>query len=201
MTTPATITSVFCQLLRNPLQLQRLQKELRESFKETNDIQGDRLSKLPFLNGCIHETLRLLPSVNSRLSTRVSPGLEVEGISVPTGTIVSANIYTMSRSPLYWADPNSFEPERWFDNGPGSKYENDNRSASKPFLLGPRGCPGKHMALSIIRLVLAQLAFRYDLEMMNKEFDWERDVDMGLFFENYRHVFVRIRAWQRTQNV
>ena len=198
MTTPATITSVFYQLLQNPLQLQRLQKELRENFKETNDIQGECLSKLPFLNGCIHETLRLSPSVNSRLSTRVSPGLEVEGTSVAIGTVVSASIYTMSRSPLYWADPNSFEPERWFDNGPGSKYENDNRSA---FLLGPRGCPGKQMALSTIRLVLAHLAFRYDFEMVNKEFDWERDVDMGLFFENYRHVFVHIRVWQRTQNV
>lgn len=195
------MAAIFYELLQNPLQMQKLQQELRGRFKEADEIQGECLSKLPFLNGCIHEALRLLPPVQSRLATRLSPGLEVDGISVPIGTIVSANIYTMSRSPLYWADPNSFEPERWFDNGPGSKYENDNRSASKPFLLGPRGCPGKHMALSIIRLVLAQLAFRYDLEMMNKEFDWERDVDMGLFFENYRHVFVRIRAWQRTQNV
>jgi cytochrome P450 len=139
---------------------------------------------------------RELPSVQ-----QVSPGLEVEGFFVPAGTIVSANVYTMSRSPLYWADPSSFEPERWFDNGPGSKYENDNRSASKPFLLGPRSCLGKQMALSTLRLVLAHLAFRYDFEMVNKEFVWERDVDMGVSFENYHRVLVHIKTWQRKQNV
>lgn len=62
-----------------------LQEELRSNFKNQEMITGHRVLRLPYLNGCIQESLRLLPPVNGKISSRISPGTVIDGIFVPRG--------------------------------------------------------------------------------------------------------------------
>lgn len=177
-TTATTLSAVFYFLLKDPQQIQKLQQELRRRFKNLDEVNGNALLKLPFLNGCIQEALRLLPPANGKGTNRTSPGAFVDGIYVPSGVNVSADMYSIQRSPKYWFESEQFRPERWFDNGPGSAFENDVRSAHRPFLLGPRVCLGREIAMQSLRILVAKVVFQYDLEMVDREkYVWEKETD------------------------
>lgn len=109
-------------------------------------------------------------------------------------TVYPPLVYTISRSSKYFAEPDRYAPERWYDKAPGSKFENDVLSASTPFLLGPRVCLGRELAMQIARLVLARLVWLFDAEMLNaQEFDWERDCDSSYLWLGHQ-VKVRLHA-------
>lgn len=65
--------------------MENLQNELRSTFKNLDAISSQAVSQLPYLNGCIQESLRLIPPVIGKLSTRISPGATIDGIFVPPG--------------------------------------------------------------------------------------------------------------------
>ncbi|KAH8593796.1 cytochrome P450 3A19 [Bisporella sp. PMI_857] len=186
-TTAATLSAIFYHLLRDPIRMGQLKSELRNTFSHVDDITGSRLLNLPFLNGCIHEALRLLPPANGKGTNRTSPGAMVDGTYIPAGVNVSADMYTIQRSPKYWAQPEEFRPERWFDNGPGSAFENDVRSSHRPFLLGPRVCLGKEVAMQSLRLAVAKLVFSFHFDITGqKVLTWETDIESSYLWIGYQ---------------
>ncbi|QBZ53332.1 hypothetical protein PoMZ_09009 [Pyricularia oryzae] len=150
------------------------------------DVTATATLKLPYLGAVIQETLRLLPPINGRGSHRISPGALVDGIYVPAGVMVSADPWSIGRSPRYWAEPHAFRPERWVpgeqDEGP---WRTDVRSAWRPFMVGPRVCIGREMALQSIRLMVSKTLVEMDLEMVNKDFVWERDAANDYVWYNF----------------
>ena len=185
-TTATTLSAVFYYLLGDSIRMQRLKVELKSRFSHEDEITGSSLLSLPFLNGCIQESLRLLPPANGKGTNRTSPGALIDGVYIPAGVNVSADMYTIQRSPLYWVEPEEFRPERWFDHGPGSIFENDVRSCHRPFLLGPRVCLGKEVAMQSIRLIVAKLVFSFDLVSASKQdFVWEKDVESSYLWIRY----------------
>lgn len=192
-TTAISISGILYQILREPSHMARLQKEVRDAFKNTDEMEGSALHHLPWLNACINESLRLLPPINTRFTGRTSPGTTISGLFVPPGVFVSADIYTIQRSPEYWADATAFRPERWIETEPDSIYAGDVKAAFKPFLLGSRACIGRQMALQTLRLILVHIAFRYDFSMVDRdEFVWERDVPSSLVWTDYRKINVQL---------
>ncbi|KAJ6282208.1 cytochrome P450 [Bipolaris maydis] len=191
-TTAMTMTATFYQLLRNPEYMAAVQSELRNAFPSQESITADGLAKLRYLPSVIFETLRLMPPINTRFADRTCPGTEINGIYIPKGTVVSANVFSMQRMSEYWAEPLSFRPERWFDNGPGTLFEHDNREAYKPFLSGTRGCIGKEMAYQTLRISLGHLLYRYDYTMVNTDLDWDRDVPSAVSFQRFKCVQVNV---------
>ncbi|KAF4778716.1 cytochrome P450 3A19 [Colletotrichum scovillei] len=195
-TSATTLSAVFYHVLRDPDHYQRVQGEVREAYSSISDITAQSVLRLPYLNACIQETLRLTPPINGRGSHRISPGAMIDGLYVPKGVNVSADIWTIQRKPEYWALADKFRPDRWLDNGPGTVFEHDEVGGLtyRPFLVGPRVCIGREMALQSIRLTVAKVAFSFDLEMANKDtFVWERDAGNDYVWHDY-HVLVRKRA-------
>lgn len=189
----AVISATLYQILREPQHMQRIRNELRDTFSDIGEIGGQQSQKLTYLNACINEAMRLLPPLNFRFVGRVSPGAIVSGLYVPKGVIVSADIFTMQRSELYWAHACEFRPERWLDCGPETPYYHDNKSTFKPFLLGERLCPGKQMFYHVACLMLAKLIFQFDLELLDKnEFVWERDAKGTALWQDYQRLNVRV---------
>ncbi|KAH8803529.1 benzoate 4-monooxygenase cytochrome P450, partial [Xylogone sp. PMI_703] len=186
-TTETAHSAIMYYLLREPHHMKRLQDELHSIFHTLYEITGEKLRRLPFLNGCINESLHLISPVASKFQSRISPGTTIDGIYVPAGTEVFSETHTMQRSAQYWANPSSFCPERWFDNGPGTIFANDKRGAYRPFGSGPRMCIGREVALHSLRLTVSRLAFRYKIEMKNRDtFLGERDVASTAVYSNYK---------------
>ncbi|GAQ03172.1 isotrichodermin C-15 hydroxylase [Aspergillus lentulus] len=186
-TTETSLSALFYRLLSTPGVLEKLQTELFSNFESIEEITGKKLLSLPYLNGCVNESLRLTPAVAGKFASRRSPGAVIEGLYVPIGTEVYTETYTMQRSPQYWHAPDEYRPERWFERGEGSPYAQDVHEAFKPFSSGPRACLGREMALQTLRLTAALLVYRFHLKMVNEDrFVWEQDTDSRMVYSKYQ---------------
>ena len=102
-TTAVTMTYLVWCVLSRP--------EIREKVEEevavlSDDYTDNDLLKLPWLNGIIAETLRLYGPISSALP-RVTPpdGAVLGGISIPGGTLISTQSYTIHRDPELFPRP------------------------------------------------------------------------------------------------
>lgn len=75
--------ATFC-LLKNPDSLQKLTDEVRNAFSSAADMTLRSLARLPYLQACLDEALRLYPPVPGTLPRRVLPqGDIVNGQFIP----------------------------------------------------------------------------------------------------------------------
>ncbi|GLI77212.1 hypothetical protein PoHVEF18_005498 [Penicillium ochrochloron] len=183
-TTSLFFTGVTYFLLDRPETLRLLQEEVRGGFKSVDEIDHNATLGLQYLNAVIEEGLRLLPSIPLGL-TRVSPGAVVDGQYIPKGTVVSTAHWTTAHSEKYFADANTFHPERWLPKHHAQynpKFVDDNRNAARPFSLGTRSCLGMRLAYLESRILLAKLAYTFDWELTNgDQIDWYRDIKLQGF--------------------
>ncbi|KAF4629400.1 hypothetical protein G7Y89_g8747 [Cudoniella acicularis] len=127
-------------LLQEPKSLKILVEEIRNAFKSYNDITPESVISLPYLQACLKETLRMLPS-NLTGFPRLSPGAMVDGEYIPKGVHVQTSILALGRSPRYFHEPLHYRPHRWlpaehplYDD----KFAHDDLKGFFFFILGPR---------------------------------------------------------------
>ena len=94
-TVAATLVYLFYRLARHPEKTQILLAEL-QSIDSIYDFQT--LKRLPYLNGCVYEALRLHPAVPSGgLRDTPKNGVQVSGRSLPGEVTICVPQYTMGR--------------------------------------------------------------------------------------------------------
>ncbi|KAF5559213.1 benzoate 4-monooxygenase cytochrome P450 [Fusarium mexicanum] len=133
--TSITLTYIIWMLIKHPDVDHRLRLELSSLGKSYSNSD---LANLPYLDAVIRETLRIYPPAPSPMP-RVVPksGFELEGVSYPPDTVISAQPYTIHRYEGVFEDPVEFRPERWL-NVPPEKKDRMYR-AFVPFSAGQRG--------------------------------------------------------------
>ncbi|KAH6951291.1 cytochrome P450 [Fusarium avenaceum] len=184
----AALSAIFYHLLWQPQQYKRLQSELHRTYSSADDITCSGLLSHAMLNACINESLRLVPPFNGHASHRITTsGTMIDGVWVPAGTLISADFYSLHRDPSCWAFPDEYRPERWLKEhqGPGTPFENDIRTAWRPFSLGPRVCIGREMALQSIRLAVAKIVYTCDMTLVNRDFVWDRDAGSHYMWHDF----------------
>jgi cytochrome P450 len=118
----------------------------------------------------IQEALRLYPPVPVGIPRVIPPpGRTVLGKWVAPGTRLSVHHYATSRSLSNFANPDTFAPERWLGD---PAYEADRLEAVQPFAYGPRNCLGKSLAMHEMRLILACIFFRFDMQLCEDSWSW-----------------------------
>ncbi|KAG8162636.1 hypothetical protein KVR01_007114 [Diaporthe batatas] len=160
------LAAVTYLLLKNPSTYSRLQKEIRDRYKNADEITAMSAQQLPYLQAVISEGLRIYPP-GSQGFPRTCPGATIDGHWVPQGVEVYTSAWTVTHDENYFHDPYEFKPERWLD--PARK---DNLEASQPFSLGLRGCLGKNFALVEINLIMTKMHFACDMELQDANLDW-----------------------------
>ncbi|RKL18921.1 hypothetical protein BFJ70_g14135 [Fusarium oxysporum] len=140
-TTATALSGVTYYLLTNPEKLEKLTTEIRTAFAAEEEMSILALARLPYLQACFNEALRMYPPVPGG-PPRVAPssGGLVCGERLPPGTTCYFSSFAAYRSPRRFKDPDSFVPERWMGE---ERYISDNRECVQPFSFGPRNCLGK----------------------------------------------------------
>jgi cytochrome P450 len=141
-TTASTIAWVIERVVHNPEVLARLEETVRD---------GDD----SYLDAVIQETLRLRPLFTFTVRLTKQP-LELEGLTVPTGTLVVPYIALVHRRPDIYPDPDAFRPERFLGVRPGTY-------SWIPFGGGMRRCIGASMAQLESRIIMRALIQELDL--------------------------------------
>ncbi|KAF2005162.1 cytochrome P450 [Amniculicola lignicola CBS 123094] len=169
-----TLTTVFSgafhHLLASPSRLETLVNEIRTNIPREQDIDNVLLSRLPYLNAVIEETLRLCPPLPDALR-RIIPagGAIIADHAIPSSTIVSVSSYAMFTAQTHFSDPAQFIPERWLDG----RDELKSKEAFHPFGIGSHGCLGQPLARMELRLGLAMLLSKFDVATVKPVKKWE----------------------------
>jgi cytochrome P450 len=135
---------------------------------EVNRVLGDRppgagdLDALTYLNGVVHETLRLYsPGVIS--ARRVMRDLWFDGYRIRAGRLLIFSAYVTHRLPELWPEPREFWPARWDPNSPD--YRKPAPHEFIPFSGGLHRCIGAVMATTEMTVMLARLVARTELRL------------------------------------
>ncbi|KAH7045270.1 benzoate 4-monooxygenase cytochrome P450 [Macrophomina phaseolina] len=162
--TTATLISGACWLLcTNKDKLTKLNEEVREAARLEGYPGMHVLTRLPYLNACLQEALRVYPPAPNGLP-RITPpeGAVICGKPVAGKTTVYVSHYAAYHSEANFFDPRSFRPERWLPD-PDECFSNDQRNVLEPFSFGPRNCVGKNLAWHEMRAILANLVLNFDM--------------------------------------
>lgn len=164
-TTATLLTGALYLLTTHPDILSKLQAEVRSTFPTESEITLTTVTKLPYMLSVLKESLRRYPPV-AISAPRLTPpsGAEVAGHFVPPGVTVSIWQWAAYHDANHFADPYTFDPERFANPGVG-KYANDKLDVVNPFLVGPRNCIGQNLAYAEMRLILARLVWGFDFAM------------------------------------
>jgi len=154
------IGSTLVLLGNRPKIMDRLLKEI------DSVVPRDRLpclndkSNLPYVQATILEVLRyrIVAPFGSPHATAINT--EVGGYHIPKDIKVITNLWSAHMDPEVWTDPDTFRPERFFD-------ENDNIIINQDlmiaFSLGKRACLGEQLARQELFLILAGILQQFNI--------------------------------------
>lgn len=75
-TTATLLSGCIYLLLSNPDKLEKLKQEVRSTFKNETEINGNSVNRLSYMLAVLNEALRLYPPITSTLTRTVPPGGE-----------------------------------------------------------------------------------------------------------------------------
>ena len=91
---------------------------------------------------------------------------DLMGYSVPEGTVVGTQAWSMHRDPNVFPSPDTFLPERWLATTTTSQEELGRMNASMmPFGTGSRVCGGQNLALMMLRFAVASFVRNFDISV------------------------------------
>jgi cytochrome P450 len=132
-TTANTLAWMAERLARHPGALQECRRDA---------LEGDGR----YLSAAVQETLRMRPPVPVTLRY-VADDFDLNGLAVPAGSVIAADIERMHHRSDVYAEPRRFRPERFLEQRPGTY-------TWLPFGGGIHRCIGAGFALSEARLVM-----------------------------------------------
>ena len=135
----------------------RLLSEI-DSLGENQDPMS--IFALPYLSAVCNEALRIYPTQLFTFPRLIESTVKVMGYELNPGTILIGNIYSTHQHEDLYPEPKEFQPERFLKKQ-YSPYE------FLPFGGGSRVCIGGTFALFEMKLVLATILSRYELELVS----------------------------------
>src|SRR5690606_5806873 len=109
----------------------------------------------------VSESLRLYSPIHSISRVALEPDT-LGGYAIPQGATIYVSLYAMHRLERLWPDPHRFDPDRFLPERCAARP----RFAFIPFAAGHRNCIGATLAMTELKLVVAQIARRFELAIV-----------------------------------
>lgn len=152
----ATLTWAMYELSRRPEVASKLQQEILAA----GGLSPRDLDKLDYLNRFLNEVSRFhSPLLQSR---RSRTEVELDGVTFPAGTNIGYSIAAIHRDPHIFAEPNTFDPDRW------SSSMSKCRSFV-PFSMGNQMCIGNNYAWVAMQTTLYSLLSKWEFQPAGPE--------------------------------
>lgn len=156
------------------------------------EISFADLSKLPYINACIQESMRLEPTVGVGTWRDADSDMTIGGHFIAKGTSIGLPFLATFTSPANFPDAMQYKPERWLGSGGGgaaaapltvtAAHSSVAGAGARcpmavgaaggarplpqqmyPFSVGDRNCIGRSLAQMEMPLVIAKLFAHYDV--------------------------------------
>ena len=104
------------ELARNPRVKQKLLHSLpvlgaQDKILDSKTVRNEKAYE--YLEACIKENLRMHPIASEMGRRTIERPVVINGMEIPPYTVVSASYRRLHLDEHYWAEPNTFWPERW----------------------------------------------------------------------------------------
>ncbi|CAM4660890.1 unnamed protein product [Lepidochelys olivacea] len=162
-TSASGLSWVLYNLACHPEYQERCREEIKDLLrdKESEEVEWEDLSRVPFSTMCIKESLRLHPPVTA-VSRRCTEDIKLpDGRVLPKGNVCLISIYGTHHNPAVWPEPQVYNPHR-FDP---ENSKNQPPLAFMPFSAGPRNCIGQNFAMAEMKVVLVLTLLRFALRL------------------------------------
>lgn len=164
-TSSATMSFIIFELsIHQDIQEKLREEIMRVTAKHNNEINYESIKEMTYLDQVICESQRVNTLLNqmhkictNECELRGSDGLVCK---VEPGVKILIPVHDLQRDPLYWSDPETFDPDRWNEE----RKDVVNKYAFLPFGEGPRICVGMRMALLQTKAAIATLLRKYKIE-------------------------------------
>ncbi|KAL4714130.1 hypothetical protein ACJJTC_008484 [Scirpophaga incertulas] len=160
-TIKSSLLWMFVFMIRNPDVKRKVQEELDSVVGRSRLPSMEDMSRLPYTETTILETLRMSSIVP--LATTHSPTKDVhlQGYKIPAGSQVVPLINCVHMDPNLWDDPKTFNPSRFIDeNGKIRRPE-----YFMPFGVGRRMCLGDVLARMEMFMFFSCMMHQYDVTL------------------------------------
>ena len=159
-TSATALTWIHYLLSIHPDVRSKVEQEVAEVIGDGPPTE-EAVENLIYTEQVVNESLRLYSPIHaiSRVATEDNT---IGGYLIPKGSTVVVSLYATHRLPQYWPDPERFDPDRF------SPEECKGRPPFSfiPFAAGHRNCIGGSMAMIELKMIVAQLAQRFRLELV-----------------------------------
>ena len=166
LTTSAALTFCIIQLIDKPSIQEELFEEIDSYFCDDREPTMSDVQHLPFMEGFIHETLRVYPGVPF-IPHATYKDTRVRGFYLPKNTSVSINCISINNNPKLFPNSTKFDPSRWLDKD--GKFKASMKDDIITFGRGKRYCVGRSLARMDLFLVLVKLVQKYKLTVPEGE--------------------------------
>ncbi len=157
-TTALTLTYALYLLAMNPDEQAKLRMAMNAAIGDRPPTYAD-MPSLRAARNVVSESLRLYPPADV-LGRQAIADCMVDRLFIRKGTNVFASTWVLHRDARYFADPETFEPDRWTDELEKSLP----RFAYFPFGGGPRFCIGQSFAITEAVLALTALVQQFSFK-------------------------------------
>ena len=142
-TTSSTLLWGILFLLHHPEVQVKIHKEIDNVMGERKDVSWADRESLPYTCAAINEILRMSSIVQTGLPHQTTADIELDEYVIPKGSFVFGNLKRIHYDERYWKNPNTFDPERFFDKENNKCLSSNNLI---PFMVGKRFCLGQTLA-------------------------------------------------------
>ncbi|TMW62709.1 hypothetical protein Poli38472_005327 [Pythium oligandrum] len=173
-TTAQALSWFFMNMTLHPHVLTKIRTEIKDNLPQlmngTIDTPTmDQVQQLTYLEAALKESLRLYPVVPFSSKLAMKDIVLSDGTLIREGQTVGFSMYANSRMKFVWGpDATVYNPGRWIDASTGKLV---NYSAYKffSFNAGPRICLGMNLAMLEMKIVVASLVSRLNVEVLEPE--------------------------------
>jgi cytochrome P450 len=158
-TSATSLSWIHYLLSQHPTERAKLRAEVERVLGGRTPTMQD-LDELHYTEQIVNESLRLYSPIHS-ISRVALEADTLGGYSIPQGATIYVSLYATHRLAEFWPDPDRFDPERFRPE----ENERRPRFAFIPFAAGHRNCVGGTTAIAELKLAVALLAQRYELDL------------------------------------
>ncbi|XP_054460498.1 cytochrome P450 2U1 [Anoplopoma fimbria] len=160
-TTANSVLWVLLYMVLHPDIQDKVQTEIDEVVGKHRILSLTDKGSLPFTEATIMEVQRLTVAVPLAIPHMASKTTVFRGFTIPKGTVIVPNLWSVHRDPTVWDEPDSFNPARFLDEE-GKLLR---KECFIPFGIGRRVCMGEQLAKMELFLTVTSLlqAFKFRL--------------------------------------
>ncbi|NXO70163.1 CP3A9 protein, partial [Phainopepla nitens] len=140
------------ELALHPDVQEKLLQEIDTILPSKAPLTYEAVMKLEYLDMTVNETLRMYP-LGGRIERTCKRDMEINGVTIPKGVVVTIPPYVLHYDPEYWPNPEEFRPERFSKEN----KESMDPYTYLPFGAGPRNCLGMRFALLTLKVAITSL--------------------------------------------